>query len=469
MPEPEESLPALSGPVDDAEASRLTHGSVHREVFLLALPVLAEQVFSFLVVLYDTYLAGHLPGTESEAATAAIGMGAYVSWLATQMFMMASTGTLALISRARGRGDFAEANTIVGRSIAVAGTMGLLFALIIIPCAPLIMGTTGLSAEASRIAVRFIRLDAVGEIFTAITLSGAAAFRGCGTMRVPLGILGIVSVVNMLASYSFVHGLGPISAYGVDGIVAGTVVARVLGGVLTLAALRYGVRGLQLQWREIHWGGEYVTRLIRIGIPASMDGLIAWSSHFLFVRVISQIGDSALAAHTVGVQFEAVTYLPATAWGAAAATSIGMSLGVGDRQRAIRCGHAAAWQCLPIGILGTLLFYFFGASIYGVMTSSSTIQSVGVEAMPILAACQIPLVIGIVYIHGLRGAGETRLPLILAVVSTAGLRTPIAWLCGIHWNGGLSGAWLGMLADVTVRGILGAWLYSRGRWTKLKI
>ena len=93
----------------------------------------------------------------------------------------------------------------------------------------------------------------------------------------------------------------------------------------------------------------------------------------------------------------------------------------------------------------------------------------GISALPVLACCQIPLVIGIVYIHGLRGAGETRLPLILAIVSTAGLRTPIAWLFGIHWNGGLPGAWLGMLADVTVRGLLGAWLYSRGRWTKLKI
>ena len=119
--------------------------------------------------------------------------------------------------------------------------------------------------------------------------------------------------------------------------------------------------------------------------------------------------------------------------------------------------------------LGMILFATAAGPIYRLMTSSSEIQAVGIAASPILAYCQIPLVIGIVYIHGLRGAGETRLPLILAIVSTAGLRTPIAYLCGILWNGGLAGAWLGMLADVTVRGCLGAWLYSRGRWTKLKI
>ncbi len=469
MPEPEECVPVLYGSLEDPTQGPRRVGSVHRMVFLLALPVLFEQVFSFLVGFYDTYLAGHLPGDQSIAATAAIGVGAYVSWLANLMFMLTSTGTLALVSRARGRGNLEEANVILGRSLAVAGMIGLLFAVVMIPCAPLFVGMTNLSEDAAQIAIRFIRADACGEIFTAITLSGAAAFRGCGNMRVPLIVLGSVSVVNVIASYSLVHGIGVLPALGVDGIVTGTVIARVLGGLLMLWALRHGFLGLQLQWSEIHWGGEHVARLTRIGIPAALDGLIAWSSHFLFIRVISQIGDAAFAAHYIGIQFEAITYLPATAWGAAAATAIGFSLGSGDRDRAMRCGHAAALQCLPVGVLGMIVFATTAPSIFRLMTSHESIQAVGVSAMPILAYCQIPLVIGIVYIHGLRGAGETRLPLILAIVSTAGLRTPLAWLCGIYWNGGLAGAWLGMLADVTVRAVLGAWLYSRGRWTKLKI
>lgn len=469
MPEPEESLPVLYGPAEDPAANQLAQGSVHREVFYLALPVLGEQVFSFFVSFYDTYLAGHLPGDASVTSTAAIGVGAYVSWLANLMFMLASSGTLALVSRARGKGDLAEANVILGRSIAAGGIIGLLFALIMIPCAPYFVALTQLSDEAAQIAVRYIRVDSIGEIFTAITLCGAAAYRGSGNMRIPLGVLATVSLVNVIASYSLVHGLGPLPAMGVDGIVGGTVIARVLGGLLMLATLMIGVGGLHLRWSEVHLGGHHIVRLTRIGIPAALDGLIAWSSHFLFVRVISEIGDTAFAAHYVAVQFEAVTYLPATAWGAAAATSIGMSLGAGDSQRAVKCGHAAALQCLPVGILGLILFATAGRPIYQLMSNSMEIQNVGVSALPILAACQIPLVIGIVYIHGLRGAGETRLPLILAIVSTAGLRTPIAWLCGIHWNGGLGGAWLGMLADVFVRCLLGAWMYSRGRWTQLKI
>ncbi len=469
MAEQEETLPVAGETLPSIDPGASFAGlSVHAQVFWLAVPVLMEQVFTFFVGFYDTYLAGHIEGQQS-AATAAICMGAYVSWLASLMFMLASTGALALVARAKGRGDLAEVNVVVGRAVAIAGVIGLLFAAVAIPCAEYFVKLTKLSPEASLIAVRYIRLDACGEIFTAITLAGTAVCRGAGQMKLPMAILAGVSLVNVLSTTALVYGWGPLPELGVDGIVGGTCVARVLGGCLMLGTLFLGVDGLKLRLRELRLRGEHVTRMTTIAWPAMVDGIIAWTAHFVFVGVISQLGDTAFAAHYIGVDFEAITYLPAVAWGAAAATAIGQSLGAGDRERAMRCGHAAALQCLPVGIINTLVFGLAGGWVFRVMTSSTEIQEVGTSAMGVLAACQIPLVIGIVYIHGLRGSGETRLPLILAIVSTAGLRVPIAWWFGIKCGGGLAGAWLGMLADVTVRGLLGAGLYSWGRWTKLKI
>lgn len=469
MAEPEETLPVPGENLQPEIGIANPPGqSVHAQIFWLALPVLFEQVFAFFVGFYDTYLAGHIEGQQS-AATAAICMGAYVSWLASLMFMLASSGALALVARAKGRGDLAEVQIIAGRAVAIAGTLGMLFAALTIPFAEYFVRLTKLSPEAAAIAVRYIRADACGEIFTALTLAGTAVSRGMGQMKVPLGILVVVSLVNVLCSSALVYGWGPLPELGVDGIVGGTVIARVSGGLLMLAVLFRGFDGFRLQWKELQLRGAHVARMTKIALPAMIDGMIAWSAHFTFVGVISRLGDTSFAAHYIGVDFEAITYLPATAWGAAAATAIGQSLGAGDRERAMRCGHAAALQCLPVGIIGTLVFGLAGGWVFRVMTSSEAIQEVGTQAMGVLALCQVPLVIGIVYIHGLRGAGETRLPLILAIVSTAGLRVPIAWLFGITWGGGLTGAWIGMLADVTVRGVLGAGLYSWGRWTKLKI
>ncbi len=102
-------------------------------------------------------------------------------------------------------------------------------------------------------------------------------------MRVPLFVLGAVSIVNIFASRAMVYGFGPIPRLGVDGIVGGTVVARVLGGVLMLIMLRANINGLCVRWRDIHFGGEHVGRLARIGLPAAIDGadrlVVAHSVH----------------------------------------------------------------------------------------------------------------------------------------------------------------------------------------------
>ena len=75
--------------------TRILTGSLRGTVFWLALPVLLEQFLSFLVGFYDTYLSGRI---DSEATTA-IGLAAYVGWLATMLFSLIGTGTTALVAR----------------------------------------------------------------------------------------------------------------------------------------------------------------------------------------------------------------------------------------------------------------------------------------------------------------------------------------------------------------------------------
>ena len=92
-------------------------------MLLLAWPVLCEQVLGFLVGLYDTWLSGHIDGI-SEVATGAVGLAAYVGWLASMLFALVATGTTALVARHRGAGETAAANRIMNRSLALAAVAG---------------------------------------------------------------------------------------------------------------------------------------------------------------------------------------------------------------------------------------------------------------------------------------------------------------------------------------------------------
>ena len=74
----------------------------------------------------------------------------------------------------------------------------------------------------------------------------------------------------------------------------------------------------------------------------------------------------------------------------------------------------------------------------------------------------------IIYIHSLRGAGDTRYPLLITMVGVC-IRVLAGYVCGIVLNGGLLGAWMGMYGDNVWRAIAGTVRYSRGRWIKTQV
>lgn len=459
----------MAAGIDDHRRTAILSGDLRRTLLHLALPVLLEQFLSFCVGLYDTILAGHLPPDISRVATGAVGVGAYVGWLASLLFSFVATGTTALVARARGAGDTADANRVLNRSFVLAVLLGLVVIAVSYPMAPYAAGFVLDSPEAVTISTRYLRLDAIGLMFSSVGYVGAAAMRGCGNMRGPMWIFGAVSVINVIASTLLVYGPGPIPELGVDGIVGGTIIARASGGIMMTIVLARGVNGLRLHPSEFRIRDEVVGRILHVGIPAALDGIAMWAGHYVFLRIIGGFGETAFAAHVVGIRVEAITYLPAVAWAAAAATMIGQALGAGDPQRARRAGHEAVRQCGLLGVVITAVFYFGARPIYELMHNNPDVVACGTPAFQLMALFQLPLIVGIVYIGGLRGAGDTRVPMWITLITTLGIRLPVAWYCGVFLDGGLYGAWIGMCVDMLLRGVFAAIRFTRGGWMQVRV
>ena len=116
------------------------------------------------------------------------------------------------------------------------------------------------------------------------------------------------------------------------------------------------------------------------------------------------------------------------------------------------------------------MFYYFGADfIFQTMHTDPLVRQVGPPALRYISIYQIPLVALIIYTQALRGAGDTRYPMLFTILGTLMIRVPTAYLCGIVWGGGLIGAWTGMMADVTFRCVLASVRYYRGGWTGVKV
>lgn len=444
--------------------------SLRHDLFRLALPVLGEQMLAFCVGFYDVYLAGMLGKTE----TSAIGLAAYVSWMASLIYSLLGTGTVAIVARSWGAGQFDEARRVAARSLAVTVVFSSGIFLILQALASLFPVLLRMDGDQRSIAIEYLRLDACGQFFAGWTLIGAAALRGSGDMRSPLLVLTITNIVNILVSTTCVFGYGPIPKMGVTGIVTGTVAAHVVGAIVMTMLLFSGVTRIHIRFSEFRFHRETTLRILRIGGPAALGGIATFSGHFLFLMVIANLSPrgfdgATFAAHVVGVRVESLSYLPVEAFGIAAATLVGQSLGAGQVDRARRVAHEAILQCLGYAALMTAIFFVFAPEIYTSMQSSPDVTQIGVPAFRLMALYQIPNAVVIVYLYALRGAGDTRFPMFCSLIGNLCVRVSVGYLCGVVLNGGLIGAWIGMGADNILRAILAAWRYRAGQWVKVRV
>ncbi len=165
-----------------SDTNWLLSSDVRRAVFVLALPVLCEQLLSFCVGFYDTWLSGQI----STEATSAIGLAAYVSWLASMLFGLVGVGTTALVARHWGAGEFRQANAIANCSLMMAALAGCAVCGLIYALAPLLPWLLDMNDATRNIVLTYLRIDCFGHLFTGFSLIGAAAFRGAGDMRTPM-------------------------------------------------------------------------------------------------------------------------------------------------------------------------------------------------------------------------------------------------------------------------------------------
>jgi putative MATE family efflux protein len=443
---------------------------LRHELFRLAMPVLAEQLLVFCVGFYDVYLAGQL----GKQQTSAIGLSAYVSWLASLVFSLIGTGTVAIVARSWGGGYFDDARRIAARSL----TMAMAFAGVVFVClqllATLFPSLLRMEGQQRQIAVEYLRLDAFGQFFAGWTLIGNAALRGSGDMRTPLFVLSITNIVNIFVATACVYGWGPLPEMGVTGIVTGTVTAQFCGAALMAVMLFSGKSRIQVRLSEFGFHRETIQRILRVGGPAAIGGILTITGHFSFLVVISKLSPTgfdgaSFAAHMVGVRVEALSYLPVEAFGIAAATLVGHSLGAGNLDRAYRVGHEALRQCIWYAGLMSILFFIFAPDIYSYMQTDSEVSLIGVPAFRLMSLFQIPNAVVIVYLYSLRGAGDTRFPILCSLIGNILVRVSVGYMCGVELRGGLFGAWIGMGADNTLRAAMVVWRYQSRRWMKIRV
>lgn len=470
-----EALSSIPSPKEDHFVALAAHTKwqVHGVVWQLAWPAVATMLLQTFNSLMDTLFVGHLPyGAQALAAT---GVGGQVIFLLICFAMGVSVGATALVARFIGSQDADQAAQAAGQSLGQGLVLGIVFGMLFyftrISWAHLLLGSSS-DAFAVKLCVQFlsIALLATPCLFLLNALMGV--FRGLGDTRTPMYIQVGMICVHMSLDWLLIYGHWGFPRLGIYG--AGTAFASSLtvGTMLYLMALG-GPRGFREAYRVRHLLPQRIwwVRLLRIGVPASINAVIRQLGMMSFTGMLARAasGSAGVAALNIGVRAEAIAFMPGVGYSVAAQALVGQSLGARDPDRAERFGYAATWQGVGVMTVMAALFFLCARPFAALFTGDRAVIAFGSDYLRVNALSEPFLALAMVLTGGLQGAGDTVRPTVITLFTMWIVRLPLAWWLIFGMGLQTHGAWLSMATSTILTGILVWALFRGGSWKRIQV
>ena len=429
-------------------------------IWQLAFPSILGNLSYAVVAMVQTRFVGEL----GAGALAAVGAGQRVFFAMQAILMAVSAGATALVARAWGAGDYNEASRVTMASLALAGVFSVLVMVLGVLYARPVAGMFGLDPVTLDLAAENIRMLSWFNLAFAVTFILSAALRASGDAWSPLWIGSAVNLINVPLLYVFVFGHYGFPELGVAGAAAAAGVSFSVGGALLLGLWlmqKFRIRHVSGGW----WRRERLRRLLHIGYPAAFEQIVFQFGFFVFLILIGNFyGTEAFAAYNVGANMLMVCFMVGFGFSIAGSTLVGQHLGAGDHPGAERSGwRAGGYAMLSMGglALPVLVFAPELADLFigdEPLTVKYTVQFIYVMGamMPLLA---IEFAIG----GALRGAGDTRFPLVATflglILVRCGLAAAFTWMeLPVAW------VYAALVGDYLVKGVMLVMRFKRGRW-----
>ena len=459
--------------------------SMWRHALALAGPAVGLHGLNLLVSLTGRWLAGN-----AETATAADQLalqGAqttcfYLAWMIGSFGILASAGATALVSRLVGAGDWDGANRAMHQALLVVAGVGIAGWLLGGFGIDGLLALLNLDGTAAGYARQFLRAMLLLLPFQLLTTTLNASLAGAGDTRTPLKVAVLTTIANLPLAWVGFRGVGNWAGLGLAGIAWGAGLSQALGTLALVSVLLRGRSGLLLQPKLLVPDRGLLGRLLHISLPAAAESLSMVAGQMVFLSVVNTLGDAARGAHGIALGWESLAEMFGLAFGVAASVLVGQNLG-GGRPDAARRGGLVAYACgASLMTLGGVVFFTFATPLFAFYCpkpDQAPVVAVGVPvlrlvafAMPALAACHV-------FSSALRGAGDTRWPLVFTTVGFFAVRLPLTFLLcepsvSLPWGLaggslpglglGLYGCWLAMQADLWLRGTLFLCRFLRGGW-----
>ena len=429
-----------------------------RLTLMLAVPAILAQLSSVLMQYIDYAMVGHLGANQA----ASIGLVSSCTWLFNGFAMAVMTGFTVQVAHACGAKDFDRSRSLLRQGLFSVAAFSLLLGLIGVSISGALPGWLGGAEEIRADGTAYFRIYAG---FLPITMAGYAAsamVQSSGNMKVPSMVYIAMCALDVVFNYIFIYLLD----MGVEGAAWGSGVAETLASAFGIWYAATRSPELKITGTKGSFIPPAATRKQAFSItgPLWLQNIVMRGAYVASTLIVAPLGPISIAANSLAITAESFCYMPGFGLEEASTTLVGQSLGARRQDLARRF----AWISIGLGMammsLLAVAMYAFAPQMMGIMTGEADVVSLGARVLRIEAFAEAFYAAAIVGFGVCAGAGQTMVPTVLNFGTMWVVRIGLALILTPRY--GLTGYWIAMCADLSIRGILFLVYVRSGHWLK---
>ena len=397
----------------------MCNGPLLGKIVMFYLPLMLSSVLQLLFNAADVIVVGQFAGDE---ALAAVGSTNPLINLLVNVFLGLSVGTNVLVSRFYGAGQKKDLEDMVHTSIMTSLISGTVLVFVGFFLAKPALQLMGVPEDVIHMSILYLRIYFAGMPVMMAYNFGSAILRAVGDTKRPLYYLLCAGVVNVILNLIFVVPLH----MSVAGVALATIMSQALSAFLVLRCLMKTESDYQLFLNKLHIDKDKLIKMIRIGLPAGLQGALFSISNVLIQSSVNSFGKIAMAGNTAAGNIEGFVYVSMNALHQTAISFTGQNYGAKKFDRIGKILFICLTLVICVGLVLGNGAFLLGGTLLKLYTDNPEAISYGVLRLSVICTTYCLCGMMDVIVGSIRGIGYGIMPMLVSLTGACLFR--VVWI-----------------------------------------
>ena len=398
----------------------MTRGPLFHNIISYTIPIMLTGFLQLLFNAADLIIVGQFCGSISVAAVGATGA---ITNLIVNLFIGLSVGTGVAVAQALGAEDNKKVHRAIHTAIPTALVGGVILTIVGVLFSETFLRWMDTPENVLPLSALYMKIYFAGIIFMMLYNFCASILRASGDTKSPLIFLTIAGVINVALNVIFVT----VFDLNVAGVALATTISQAVSAVLVVIALVKRNDACKLQFSKLRFYKDELMQIIKIGLPAGIQGSLFSISNVVIQSSINSFGEIVMSGNAAALNIEGFMFVCLNAFHQTTLNFTGQNIGANQYKRAKKVFLLCMSSVFVIGLVVSIGVYLAGPHLLKIYLPDS-VEAISYGMVRLKCLCLAYCLLGMMDVSGggLRGMGVSFAPMVISVLGVCGIR--IGWI-----------------------------------------